>query len=164
MKLKTFKDLYIQQLKDLYSAEKQIIRALPKMAKAALNQELAEAFNEHLIQSKEQAERLEEILSSHDATTRGTTCKAMEGLLEEGTEVIEADMDDQLRDAALIAVAQRVEHYEISAYGTVRTFAELIGDKRGAKLLQTTLDEEAETDRLLTELAEESVNETAINA
>ncbi len=163
MKLRNFKDLYIQQLKDLYSAEKQIIRALPKMAKAAFNQELAEAFNEHLRQTKEQAERLEELLASHDASTRGVTCRAMEAIIEEGAEIIEADIDDTLRDAALIAAAQRVEHYEISGYGTARAFAELIGDTRGAKVLQTSLEEEVETDRRLTELAEESINETALS-
>jgi len=161
MKLSNIKDLYIQQLKDLYSAEKQLIKALPKMAKAASSQELADSINEHLKQTEEHAERLEDLLSEHDQTTRGPTCKGMEGLLEEGTEMIKVDADDEVRDAGLIAAAQRVEHYEIAGYGTARTFAELIGDKKGARILQTTLDEEAETDQKLTRLAQGGVNAAA---
>ncbi len=161
MKLNTLKDLFIHELKDLYSAEKQIIKALPKMAKAATNQELAAGFQEHLEQTREHAERLEEILSSYDQTTRGPKCKGMEGLLAEGSEMMEEEADEEVRDAGLIAAAQRVEHYEIAGYGTARAYASLLGDKESAKLLQTTLDEEAQTDKKLTSLATSSINVTA---
>lgn len=161
MKLNTLKDLYIHELKDLYSAEKQLIKALPKMAKAASNQKLAEGFETHLKQTKEHASRLENILAALDQTTRGPKCKGMEGVIKEGAEVIEEEADDEVRDAALIAAAQRVEHYEMAGYGTARTYAELLGDKAGAKILQTTLDEEAETDEKLTKLAESSINVAA---
>lgn len=161
MKLNTLKDLYIHELKDLYSAEKQLIKALPKMAKAASNQKLADGFETHLKQTKEHASRLENILAALDQTTRGPKCKGMEGVLKEGEEVIEEEADEEVRDAALIAAAQRVEHYEIAGYGTARTYAELLGDKAGAKILQTTLDEEAETDVKLTKLAESSINVAA---
>lgn len=161
MKLNTLKDLYIHELKDLYSAEKQLIKALPKMAKAASNQKLAKGFETHLKQTKEHASRLENILAALDQTTRGPKCKGMEGVIKEGAEVIEEEADDEVRDAALIAAAQRVEHYEMAGYGTARTYAELLGDKAGAKILQTTLDEEAETDEKLTKLAESSINVAA---
>jgi ferritin-like metal-binding protein YciE len=161
MKLNTLKDLYIHELKDLYSAEKQIIKALPKMIKSATNQELAAGFQEHLEQTREHAERLEKILSGYDQTTRGKKCKGMEGLLAEGSEMMQEEADEEVRDAGLIAAAQRVEHYEISGYGTARTYASLLGDKEGAKLLQTTLDEEAETDKKLTSLATSSINVAA---
>ncbi|MDB6074572.1 MAG: hypothetical protein JWO89_2212 [Verrucomicrobiaceae bacterium] len=158
MKLETLQDLYVSQLKDLYSAENQLIKALPKMAKAATNPDLSAGFTEHLEQTKEHAARLKQILESHDETTRGPKCKAMEGLIEEGAEMIEEEADDEVRDAGLICAAQRVEHYEIAGYGCVRTFAELLGDKEGAKLLQTTLDEEADTDKKLTKLATSTIN------
>ncbi len=161
MKLQNIQDLYVHQLKDLYSAEKQLIKALPKMVKATTNEKLAEGFEKHLAQTEKHAERLEQILSHLDETTRGPACKGMEGLLEEGKEIIDCDADDDVRDAGLIAAAQRVEHYEIAGYGTARTFAELVGDTRGAKLLQTTLDEEVETDKKLTQIATRSVNAAA---
>ena len=161
MKLNTLQDLYIHELKDLYSAEKQIIKALPKMVKAANNSKLADGFQQHLEETKEHAVRLEKILSSHDQTTRGPKCKGMEGVLEEGQEMIEEEADEEVRDAGLIAAAQRVEHYEMAGYGTARTYAELLGDKTGAKLLQTTLDEEAATDEKLTKLATATVNVAA---
>ena len=161
MKLNTLKDLYIHELKDLYSAEKQLIKALPKMAKAASNQKLADGFETHLKQTKEHATRLEKILAAHDQSTRGPKCKGMEGVIEEGKEMIEEEADAEVRDAALIAAAQRVEHYEIAGYGTARTYAELLDDREGAKLLQTTLDEEAETDVKLTKLAESAINVAA---
>src|ERR1700744_5146200 len=132
MELETLKDLYIHELKDLYSAERQIIKALPKMVKAASNEQLAAGFQEHLEQTKEHAARLERLLESHDETTRGPKCKGMEGVLEEGAEMIEEDADDDVRDAGLIAAAQRVEHYEMAGYGVARTYAELLGDKEGA--------------------------------
>ena len=154
MKLETLKDLYIHELKDLFSAENQIIKALPKMAKAASDAQLAAGFKEHLAQTKEHAARLEKILKSHDETTRGPKCKGMEGVLKEGAEMIEEDAAEDVRDAGLISAAQRVEHYEMAGYGTARTYAGLLGDRQGQKLLQTTLDEEGATDKKLTKLAE----------
>ena len=158
MELSTLKDLYIHELKDLYSAEKQIIKALPKLAKAASNPELAAGFKKHLEETKEHAVRLEKILKSHDQTTRGPKCKGMEGVVAEGAEMIEEEADDEVRDAGLIAAAQRVEHYEMAGYGTARTYAELLGDTEGAKLLQTTLDEEGATDKKLSKLATSAIN------
>ncbi len=157
MKLETLQDLYIHELKDLFSAENQIIKALPKMVKAASHPKLADAYKQHLEQTKEHAVRLEKILKSHDETTRGPKCKGMEGVLKEGQEMIEEDAEDDVRDAGLITAAQRVEHYEIAGYGTARTYARLLGDEAGAKLLQKTLDEEGATDKKLTKLAE-SIN------
>ncbi len=161
MELNTLKDLYIHELKDLYSAEKQIIQALPKMAKAATNEELAAGFKEHLEQTREHAVRLEKILSSHSQTTRGPKCKGMEGVLAEGAEMIGEEADDEVKDAGLISAAQRVEHYEMAGYGSARTYAELVGDTEGARLLQTTLEEETTTDRKLTKLAKTAINVAA---
>jgi ferritin-like metal-binding protein YciE len=161
MKLNTLKDLYIYEIKDLYSAEKQLIKALPKMAKAATNEELANGFRAHLEQTKKHVERLERILSGQNQSTRGAKCKGMEGLIAEGSEMIEEEGDEEVRDAGLIAAAQRVEHYEIAGYGTARTYAELLGDKEAVKVLQTTLNEEAETDKKLTSLAISSINVAA---
>jgi ferritin-like metal-binding protein YciE len=158
MELSTLKDLYIHELKDLFSAEKQIIKALPKMAKAATHPDLIAGFKQHLEETKEHAVRLETILKSHDQTTRGPKCKGMEGVVAEGAEMIEEEADDEVRDAGLIAAAQRVEHYEMAGYGSARTYAELLGDKEGAKLLQATLDEEAATDEKLTALATSAIN------
>ncbi len=157
MELATLKDLYIHEMKDLYSAENQIIKALPKMAKAASSDKLTAAFKKHLEETKEHAARLEKILQSHDETTRGPKCKGMEGLIKEGADMISEDADEDVRDAGLISAAQRVEHYEIAGYGCARTYATLLGDKSGAKLLQKTLDEEGATDKKLTKLAE-SIN------
>lgn len=162
MKLETLHDLYIHELKDLYSAESQLIKALPKMVKAAGNKKLSAGFAKHLEETKVHAERLQEILKSHEETTRGPKCKGMEGLLAEGQEMIEEEADEEVRDAGLIAAAQRVEHYEIAGYGCARTYAELLGDKTGAKTLQKTLDEEALTDRTLTELAMATINLAAV--
>ncbi len=158
MELETLKDLYIHELKDLHSAEKQIIKALPKMVKAASNKQLAAGFEEHLKQTKEHVARLEKILTSHDESTRGPKCEGMEGLLKEGDEMIEEDAEDEVRDAGLIAAAQRVEHYEIAGYGCARTYAELLGDPDAAALLQTTLTEESHTDKKLTNLAKSVIN------
>jgi ferritin-like metal-binding protein YciE len=160
MELETLKDLYIHELKDLYSAENQLIKALPKMAKAATNPKLADGFKKHLEETKEHAARLEKILKSHDESTRGPKCKGMEGVIEEGDEMIEEDAEDEVRDAGLISAAQRVEHYEMAGYGTARTYANLLGDNAGARLLQKTLDEEGATDKKLTKLAE-SINVAA---
>jgi ferritin-like metal-binding protein YciE len=161
MQLETLKDLYIHELKDLYSAENQLIRALPKMAKAAKNQQLAAGFQEHLQQTKEHAARIEKILSEHKQSTRGSKCRGMEGLIAEGAEMIEEEADPEVKDAGLISAAQRVEHYEIAGYGTARTYAEMLGDKEGATLLQRTLSEEEQTDQKLTHLAKSSINVAA---
>ena len=162
MELETLKDLYIHELRDLYSAENQLLKALPKMAKAASNRELAEGFTEHLSQTKEHAARLETILESHDESNRGPKCKGMEGLIKEGDEMIKEEAEDEVRDAGLISAAQRVEHYEMAGYGCARTYAELLGDSEGAKMLQMTLDEEAATDQKLTELAQSVINLEAV--
>jgi ferritin-like metal-binding protein YciE len=161
MKLETLKDLYIHELKDLYSAENQIIKALPKMVKAATNKQLAAGFKEHLEQTKEHMARLEKILTSHDESTRGPKCEGMEGLLKEGDEMIEEDAEEEVRDAGLIAAAQRVEHYEMAGYGCARTYAELLEDRDGAELLQATLTEESDTDKKLTKLAKSVINVAA---
>jgi ferritin-like metal-binding protein YciE len=158
MKLETLKDLYIHELKDLYSAEKQIIKALPKMAKAATNKQLATGFEEHFELTKEHVARLEKILKSYDESTRGPKCEGMEGLLKEGEEMIEEDAEEEVRDAGLIAAAQRVEHYEMAGYGCARTYAELLGDPDSAQILQTTLNEESDTDKKLTDLAKSVIN------
>lgn len=161
MKLETLNDLYIHQLKDLHNAEKQLIKALPKMAKAATNEKLRSGFEQHLEETKEHANRLEQLLSNLNQTTRGPKCKAMEGLIEEGKELMEEEADPEVLDVGLIAAAQRVEHYEIAGYGTARALAELLGDKEGVKILQMTLDEEGATDKKLTDLALSEVNVTA---
>ena len=158
MELESLKDLYIHELKDLYSAEKQIIKALPKMIKAAKNEQLAAGFREHLEQTKEQATRLETILKNHGESTRGPKCQGMEGVLKEGEEMIEEDAADEVRDAGLIASAQRVEHYEMAGYGCAKTYANLIGDKEGAALLQQTYSEESDTDKKLSKLAVSVIN------
>lgn len=161
MELENLQDLYIHELKDLLSAEKQITKALPKMAKAATNDQLVSAFREHLDQTQEHVRRLERILESHDESLRGPKCKGMEGVIEEGAEMIEEDAEDDVRDAGLIAAAQRVEHYEMAGYGCARTYAELLGDSKGAELLQKTLGEEEETDKKLTRLAKSTINVAA---
>jgi ferritin-like metal-binding protein YciE len=161
MELNTLKDLYIHELKDLFSAEQQIVKALPKMAKAASNKELVAGFQEHLEQTKGHAQRLGQILSSHKQTTRGPKCKGMEGVIAEGAEMIEEEADVEVKDAGLIAAAQRVEHYEMAGYGTARTYAELLGDKEGAKLLALTLEEERQTDQRLSKLAQSAINVAA---
>jgi ferritin-like metal-binding protein YciE len=163
MELESLQDLYIHELKDLFSAETQLIKALPKMAKAATNSKLVKGFETHLAETQEHAKRLEKILMSHDETTQGPKCKGMEGLLEEGADMIAEDAEDEVRDAGLISAAQRVEHYEIAGYGTARTYAELLGDDKGAELLQETLDEESATDEKLSALAS-SINVEAVTA
>ena len=158
MELETLKDLYIYELKDLYSAEKQILKALPKMVKAAKNAQLASGFKHHLEQTKVQAERLEKLLSSHGHSTRGPKCQGMEGVLKEGDEILNEDATDEVRDAGLIAAAQRVEHYEMAGYGCAHTYAIELGDKAGAQVLATTLKEESDTDKILTKIAKSVVN------
>src|SRR4029450_3431034 len=157
-------ELLVDELKDIYSAENQIVKALPKMAKAASSLELRRAFERHLEETRRQVERLDQIGQTLDVKMTGKKCKGMEGLLEEGKEMIEEDLDHKAKDAGLIGAAQRVEHYEIAAYGTARTHAELLGHTKVAKLLQQTLDEEAATDKKLTQLAESIINVEAATA
>lgn len=163
MDIDTMEKLFVHELKDLYSAENQILKALPKMAKKASNSKLKAAFEEHLTQTKEQVKRLEQIFDGLDFKPGGHKCKGMEGLIEEGEDAMEDAEDDEVRDAAMIAAAQRVEHYEIAGYGTARTYARLLGNDKAAKLLQTTLDEEGATDKKLTKLAESTVNQDAMS-
>jgi ferritin-like metal-binding protein YciE len=148
----TLKDLYVEELKDIYSAENQIIKALPKMAKAASSEALKAGFEEHLQQTKLQVERLQEIFKLLDQSPTGKKCHGMEGLLEEGSEAIE-EFEGDVLDAALISAAQRVEHYEMAAYGTVRTYAELLDEPKHVSLLAETLQEEKDTDQKLTKLS-----------
>jgi ferritin-like metal-binding protein YciE len=148
------KELYIDELRDIYNAENQLIKALPKMAKAANSEELRAGFEEHLEQTKGHAQRLEQIFSALGEKPSGKKCKGMEGLIEEGKEMMEEDLEDEALDAGLISAAQRVEHYEIAAYGCVRTYAKILGEEEAASLLEQTLEEEKETDEKLTELAE----------
>ncbi len=147
------RELYIDELKDLYSAETQLVKALPKMAKAASSDELRQGFEKHLKQTQEHVQRLEKIFQGLGESPKGKKCKGMEGLIEEGSEAMEEDYDGSVLDAALIGAAQRVEHYEIAGYGTVRSMAETLGEDDHVSLLEETLQEEKETDEKLTELA-----------
>jgi ferritin-like metal-binding protein YciE len=151
----TLKELYIDELKDLYSAENQLIKALPKMAKGATSDELREGFEDHLEQTKGHAERLEQIFEMLGEKPGGKKCVGMEGIVKEGAEVLGEDYEDSVMDAAIISAAQRVEHYEIAGYGAVIAYAELLGKSEQASLLQETLEEEKETDEKLTELSKE---------
>lgn len=152
---KGFKELYIDELKDIYSAESQMVKALPKLAKAASSDELRKGFEEHLGQTKGHVERLEKIFQALGESPKGKKCKGMEGLVAEGAEAIEGDFEGSVMDAALIGAAQRVEHYEIAAYGTVCAFAEELGEEEHVSLLTETLEEEKETNEKLSELAEQ---------
>jgi ferritin-like metal-binding protein YciE len=147
------KELYIDELKDLYNAENQLVKALPKMARAASSDELRQGFEEHLEQTKGHVQRLEKIFQTLGESPKGKKCKGMEGLIEEGSEAMEEDYEGSVLDAALIGAAQRVEHYEIAGYGTVRSMAETLGESDHVSLLVETLQEEKETDEKLTELA-----------
>lgn len=158
MELETLKDLYIEEIKDLYSAEKMLVKALPKMAKAANDKNLQQAFRTHLKETAQHAARLEQICKELGVSPRGKKCVGMEGLIEEGNELISEEPDPDVLDAGLISKAQHVEHYEIAGYGTVRTYARQLGFESQAELLQQTLDEEGRTDHLLTELAESGIN------
>ena len=153
-KISTPTDLLVEELKDLYSAENQLLKALPKMAKAADSEELSAAFTTHLKQTEGQVKRLEKAMKKLGESPKGKKCKAMEGLIEEAKEVLEEDYEPSLRALALIVAAQKVEHYEIAGYGSARTLAELVDQNDIAQLLQQTLDEEGETDKLLTQIAE----------
>lgn len=158
MAMKSLHDLLVEELKDLYSAENQLVKALPKMAKAATAPELREAFESHLEETNGQVERLEQIFKGLEESPKGKKCAAMEGLIEEGSEIISENEKSSVLDAGLICAAQKVEHYEIASYGCVRTFAQLLGLEDVAELLQETLDEEGAADKKLTELAESIIN------
>ncbi len=158
--IKNLRDLLVDELRDLHNAENQLVKALPKMAKAASSEELREGFQEHLEQTREHVDRLERCFKILGEKARGKMCHAMKGLVEEGSEAIETEAPDMIRDANLIGAAQRVEHYEIAAYGTARAFAETLGETKVANLLQETLDEEGDTNKRLTALAEQ-INEEA---
>jgi ferritin-like metal-binding protein YciE len=158
MELNSLQDLFVEDLKDLYNAETQLIKALPKMAKAATAPELKRAFTTHLKETEVQVQRLEKIFKDLDESPKGKKCKAMEGLIEEGKELMEEDAEPEVMDAGLIGAAQKVEHYEIAGYGTVRTYAEMLGNDQAARLLQQTLDEEGMTDKKLNALAMQCIN------
>jgi ferritin-like metal-binding protein YciE len=163
MKNEGLRTLYIDELKDLYNAENQLVKALPKMAKAASSEELRQGFEQHLEQTKEHVQRLEQIFTSLDESPKGKKCVGMEGLVKEGAEMIEEDFEGAVMDAGLIGAAQRVEHYEIAAYGTASEFARILGENEHVSLLEQTLEEEKETDEKLSELASEinsQANET----
>jgi ferritin-like metal-binding protein YciE len=163
MKLDNLRKLFVEELRDLYSAENQLVKALPKMATGASSEELKQALEDHLEQTQGHVERLEEIFEQLDETPKGKTCKAMKGLVEEGSEILEEDGEDSVVDAGIIAAAQKVEHYEIASYGTVRTWAGLLGENEAAELLQETLDEEGEANKLLNKLAQDIVNPEALS-
>lgn len=164
MKLKDLHSLFVHELKDLYSAEKQLLKALPKMAKAATNEELRRAFEEHRDETETQIKRLEDVFGELEISPRGLKCAAMEGLIEEAKELLEEDADPQVLDAALICAAQRVEHYEIAGYGCVRSLAEQLGMNELAAEMQDTLDEEKKTNERLNDLALGQINEEAMTA
>ncbi len=161
MKLDTLRNAFVHELRDLLSAERQLTEALPKMAEGATNGELAKGFKEHLHQTEEHVNRLERLLKDLGETARAEKCEAMEGLVAEGSEILEKKGAPEVVDAMLVAAAQRVEHYEIAAYGTARAFAEILGEDEAAKTLQQTLDEESETNEKLTTLATHSINPKA---
>jgi ferritin-like metal-binding protein YciE len=160
MQKDSLRELYIDELRDLYNAETQLVKALPKMAKASSNDKLREAFEEHLRQTTEHVSRLEQIFDQLDEKASGKKCLGMEGLVKEGAETIKEDYSDDVKDAGIIGAAQRVEHYEMAGYGTVRTFAELLGENEHVSLLEKTLEEEKQADQKLSELAEE-INQQA---
>jgi ferritin-like metal-binding protein YciE len=154
----TLDDLLMNQLEDLYDAEQQILDALPKMEQAATHPQLRSAFREHLNQTQEHVSRLDQVFSMMNYQAERETCEAMKGIISEGEEAIDAEGDPAVKDAALIAAAQRVEHYEIASYGTARTLAQQMGRREVANLLQETLENEKQTDQKLTQIAESSVN------
>ena len=164
MALDSLQDLFLNELKDVLNAEKQLIQALPRMAKAAQSPQLQQAFTKHLRETEGQVQRLEKIFQSLGETARGKKCKGMEGLIEEGKEILEEEGEPEVIDAALISAAQRVEHYEIAAYGCLRTYAQLLGNTEADRLLQQTLAEEEATDKALTALGEGGINQAAVAA
>lgn len=158
MELETLRDLYIDELKDLYSAEKQLVKALPKMVKAASHPELKRVFSDHLEQTQGHVDRLETIFADLDVSGRGKKCVGMEGAIEEANEMIQEKPEMHVLDAALISKAQHVEHYEMAGYGTVRSYAEQLGEQKHADLLNRTLQEEKDADQLLSDLALSMIN------
>ena len=162
MEMDTLKDLFLEELKDVYHAEGQLVKALPKMAKKADSAELKAAFQQHLEETKVHQQRVEKVFGLFDEKAKAKVCKAMQGIVEEGKETMEEDMDADVMDAALIAAAQRAEHYEIAAYGTLRTYAKLLGEAEASRILQSILDEEGATDKKLTRLAEK-INVEAVS-
>ncbi len=158
MKMEDLRDLFIDNLKDLYHAEKQLTKALPKMAKAADSDDLRKAFEDHLDETRIHIERLEEVFKNLDQKPVAKVCKAMQGLIEEGKELLEEDAEPDVLDAGMIVAAQKIEHYEIAGYGSMVEFAKLLGEKDSAKILQQTLDEEGKADKLLTQIARKTVN------
>jgi len=162
MKLDTLEKLYVDELRDIYNAENQLLKALPKMAKGASSPDLKNAFEMHLRQTESHVERLEQIFADLDESPKGKTCHGMKGLIEEGSEILKEDGEESVLDAGIIVAAQKVEHYEMAAYGSARTFARLLGQEKAAELLQSTLDEESETNESLNQLAENMVNPEAL--
>lgn len=158
MQLETLHDLYLTELRDLYSAENQIVKALPKVIEKTTNPELRQALESHLEETRGHVTRLEEVFQMHGEEAKKQKCKGMQGVLDEGEEMLGYDAPPEVRDAAIISACQRVEHYEMAAYGSVRTYAEQMGHERAAALLQQTLDEEKEADEKLTDIAESRVN------
>ena len=161
MKLESLHDLYLSELKDLYSAEDQILKALPKMIEKAESPELRQALDKHLGETRGQVSRLERVFEMHGERAEKQKCKGMQGVLDEGSEMVEKDATPAVRDAAIISACQRVEHYEMAAYGAVRAFAEQLGHEKAAALLQQTLDEETKADRTLGTIAKKRVNTEA---
>lgn len=161
MKIATLFDFYVEELKDLYNAENQLLKALPKMVKAATSPELKTAFEGHIVETQTHVTRLEEIFEGLETSPKGKNCKAMEGIIAEADELLKTDMPDTVKDAALIAAAQRAEHYEMAGYGCVRTYARILGEDDAAALLDETLQEEGACDLKLTTIAEGTVNEDA---
>lgn len=158
MKLEKLYDLYLDEIKDLYSAEEQIVKALPKVIEKTSSTELRSALQKHFEETKTHVTRLEKVLEMHDQKPEKQKCRGMQGILEEGEQMLKKDATPNVRDAAIISACQRVEHYEIAAYGTVRTYATQLGLERAAAVLQETLDEEAAADKKLTEVASTRVN------
>ncbi len=164
VKLESLHKVFVTQLKDMYSAETQLLEALPKMAKAATSQKLEQAFTDHLAETREHVSRINQIFSTLDFKPGGHRCKAMAGLIEEGEDVINEDGEPEARDAALICAAQKVEHYEMATYGSLRAYARVLGLDEAHKILTTTLEEERNADSLLTDLAENTINKLAMLA
>jgi ferritin-like metal-binding protein YciE len=157
-------DLFVEQLKDLYDAEQRLTDAIPKLAEAASSTQLKQAFEHHLKETRQHVDRLEQVFQSLGTDAERETCDAMKGLISEGEEIIDAKGDSAVKDAALIAAAQRVEHYEIAGYGTARALAQHLGAKRAVELLEQTLNEESAADKKLTKIAESSINAQAARA
>ena len=161
MKIKSLQELLLEELKDLYDAEDRILKALPKMAQAATNAQLKQGFEFHRTQTEQHVARLEKAFEHLDASAKKKTCEAIKGIIEEGEDLMGTKMEPEVADAALIGAAQKVEHYEIASYGTVRSWAQQLGQTEVASLLEQTLEEEKQTDQKLTQLAESMVNQEA---